>query len=184
MSQFPGLIIERARPTDASAFAAILADVWQTEYPNPELEMSSDHCERMASRIASAEYEESLAARIQAEANNQSVVYLAARLEEACVGFLEGSQHSYNSHRSVEHLNVVRTHRGKGIGTALLRQFFIWGGASLPVRLRVAVYTPALQFYRNRGFTEIPEEVPSGARVAIQRTMKMVYNPGGQPHEV
>ena len=85
-----------------------------------------------------------------AEANGQPAGYLAA----SCRSF---AYIRTNPVAEIENMFVEETHRGHGVGTALIDAFKDWALSLGAARLKVGAFVPnapALAFYRKNGFTD------------------------------
>ncbi len=137
--------IREATPDDAAAFLAYLRAI--LEEPASMIPLAPDELRTVTEQ----------AAMFAAHAAAANSVFLLAFEGDALVGNLNLSGLPRRALRHVAYLGmgVARSHRGRGLGTRLMREALAYADAHAIMRVELDVYVrnaPAIALYENCGF--------------------------------
>lgn len=156
--------VRRASADDLDAVRQLLQDTWHATYDaTMGIEVVSDITSRWHSK-------ENLTRQL---ADPDGCFLVAENSSGTIVGHV-GAVRKSTDLVSLARLYVLPELQGGGAGTALLTAVTDWAGHGTTIELEVeTVNTPALGFYRKRGFTDEGQQVQCGGDPAAGQAIVM-----------
>jgi len=156
----------KATEKDIPSILEIEKESWMSVYPNEEEGITKQEVgERFVDNTSSTEF---LRDSLQ---DTHNLIYLIEK-DGGIVGYVHLLvETDYND---IVQIYLSPKHQRKGIGSAAMEYILKTFGDSKPIRLQVARYNPAVQFYEKYGFlkTEIPQ--PQGENWNILPSGKVI----------
>lgn len=167
------IVVEPARPDDATAITDVQRQAWLDAYPSPEQGITREEIRlRVEDNQGQPHPENTRKWERSIKLTGTTRATFVARSQGQVVGFIV-PKIKKNGQRRIMALYVLPQHQGKGIGWQLMTKALAWHGAEETVYLDVVIYNHrAIEFYRSFGFIETGKHIADG--VAEQRGFRPI----------
>lgn len=171
---FTMITISKTIPEDSEGIHKMMKASWYATYPNAKIGITKEDGD--ASYTPEVEQKQIEVLKHRAENPKDDDISLVAKFEEKVVGYIRLKLHGDNT--ELVSLYIHPDYQGNGIGTNLWNEVLKVLPKNKPVRVEVADYTKAVEFYKKIGFVDTGEryskdKMPSSG--TPMPLMKMVY---------
>jgi ribosomal protein S18 acetylase RimI-like enzyme len=156
---------------DDDEIVAIVDAAWLDTYPNDSVGISRADVQASVDSWDSPEVTEKRLKNLKKFIANPKVFYKVARSNNKIVGMIRAKEADDYVHLFA--LYVTPSAQGKGVGSALMKEFLKWANHDKLIHLHVASYNQrAINFYESWGFEQVGD-VFTEDRIAFQSGVKM-----------
>ncbi len=147
------MTIEIPTIDDLQEISALYKETWLATYPNVEHGITVEDIEAWFSKEETEQWIKKRKENFAAHLADKTAYFKIARLDGKIVGVCGGENKASGVH--LKSIYVLPSYQGKGVGSALLKDFFDWVGEHQDLTVHVAVYNAqAIAFYESKGFVD------------------------------